>query len=84
MRTLTCMTTRELLDSLTVVHTEEAVTFDDHRGYIDWSTRHSHDVRTVEIGDRNGNTVELILTHADLLQLHAALTLTLIRDAQEG
>lgn len=82
MCTLTCMTTQELLESFTAVHTDESIETESG-GYLDWSTP-TADGRVLEVGEDGVEPIQLRLSHTDLLKLHAALTLTLIRDAQEG
>ena len=76
------MTTQELLDSLTAVHSDESITVAG--GYIDWSTVTRRHCRILEVGDDSNRAVQLVLTRDDLLKLHAALTVTLLRDAQEA
>lgn len=75
------MMTQELLASLTAVHTDEGVEFDD--GLIDWSMRDG-ERRAFDVSDGQGGSAVLWLSRDDLLQLHARLTLTLLRDVQEG
>ena len=64
-----------LLESLAAVADAGAVQLDDDR-YIDFSVE-SEGKRMFEVGDGQG-TVQLELTRAEMLQLHAALTRTLI------
>jgi hypothetical protein len=69
--------TETLIASLTAVQPDESITADGD-GYIDWSTRDG-DRRAFEVGAQ-GDTAVLWMTHDELVQLHARLTLTLLRD----
>lgn len=51
----------------------------DEDQYVDWSST-TDDGRRLEIGDGD-ECVQLQLSHAQLVQLHAALTATLLADA---
>ena len=74
------MTTQELLDSLIAVH-DDGVYLTDVQ-YIDWSTPAEGGGRRLEISGEDGVVTALDLSPAALLQLHAALTATLLADAR--
>jgi hypothetical protein len=69
-----------LIASLTALHTdaEDAVTLDGD-GYLDWSIRLTDGGRQLEVSDGT-DAMALDLSRADLVRLHAALTLTLLAD----
>lgn len=75
------MSRETLLASLEAVADEGAVQFDDD-AYIDFSVKHGDDGRCFEAGDDEGGCVQLRLSRADLVRLHAALTRTLLLDAR--
>ena len=64
-----------LAASLVAVAQEDGIRLDDER-YFDWSMPHE-DGRSFEIGV-DGECVQLDMTRAEMLALHAALTRTLI------
>jgi hypothetical protein len=76
-----------LIASLTAVHTDsdDAVCFDDER-YIDWSTTVNHrDTgagRMFELGNST-EAAQIDLSRAEMVQLHTALTVTLLADADD-
>jgi hypothetical protein len=74
------MTQQELIASLTAVHADSGIDFGDDK-YIDWSSRLGNGAYIFEAGDGT-DTTQLWLTRSDLLRLHAALTLTLLRDGE--
>jgi hypothetical protein len=71
------MTNAEMIASLTALSTHGAY-FDDDQ-YLDWSSTIDGG-RRLEVGD-GADCVQLELSHAQLVQLHAALTATLLGDA---
>lgn len=73
------MTNEQLVASLTAVQEADGVYLGDDR-YVDWSSRDGGKY-IFEAGD-GIDTVQLTLTRDDLLKLHAALTLTLLRDGE--
>lgn len=71
------MQTREaLLASLIAVADEGAVTFADG-SYVDFSQVEG-DGRAFEIGNQDGEAVQLTLSRAEMLALHSALTRALL------
>jgi hypothetical protein len=68
-----------LLASLTQIADPTGVAFDDDR-YVDWSTKLDDGGVRMEAGDGDGNVAQLDLSHAELVELHTALTLYLLRE----
>lgn len=50
--------------------------------YVDWSHRRVGGGYVLEVGDANGEAVQLEMTAADLAELHRQLTLTLLADSE--
>ena len=75
------MTRETLLESLAAVADENGVYLHDDDGtYIDWSSQ--VDGKWIfEVGD-DSEAVQVYLSRADLVRLHAALTRTLLLDAE--
>lgn len=57
----------------------DALYFDDTR-YADWSIRLDDGTRVLELGSLDGDVAQLELTLAEMRQLHAQLTATLIAE----
>jgi hypothetical protein len=76
------MDTDTLIASLTATHTtdDDALYLDDG-AYLDWTSRDTDGGRSFELGDGT-DAVCINLTPDQLRQLHTALTLTLLYDAQ--
>lgn len=72
------MTREQMIESLALV-AEHSTYFDDGR-YFDWTTRDEDGTRTLEAGDGD-DAVQVRMTRDEMLQLHAALTATLLADA---
>lgn len=76
------MTREQLIASLTA--TDDSGWYaqaDDDSPYLDWSTQLADAGRRLEAGDEDGEAVTLDLTRDELVQLHRALTVTLLADA---
>lgn len=77
------MTREQLIASLTTVSDPRGwnPSDEDDPRYADWSDRTPDGGYQVEIGDRDDNVVQLGMTRDELVQLHHALTLTLLQDS---
>lgn len=79
------MSTHETLIASLALHGDADNVTTEQGGYIDWSIssgEDQYDEWQLEAGDKEGNAAQLVMTRADMLALHHALTLTLLRDEQ--
>jgi hypothetical protein len=70
---------QSLLESLGAIRGDGAVCFDDER-YIDFSAKTERG-RLFEVGNEDGEAVQVELSRAELVALHGELTRTLLEDA---
>lgn len=73
------MTREQLIASLTGV--KSAGWYGDEGRYVDWSTRTGSGEFQVEVGD-GYDAVQLVMTREELVDLHRALTVTLLSEEE--
>lgn len=78
------MTREQLIASLTatVDHKGWCTTDLDDQRYADWSTRTDDGGRVLEVGDADGDALQLEMSRDELIEFHRALTLTLLADSE--
>jgi hypothetical protein len=70
--------TNETLMASLVAVADEAGLYLDTGEYLDLSAKYGEDGRMLEVGNSDGEAVQICLTRAELVALHSALTRALL------